>query len=436
MSIGFITPEEKKKEIPFETPRGRSDLTCLGIDAVYPAHDEMINGNELVIGSTGAGKTMSVCLPRILHTWDSSLVIPIVKRKVFELCAPVLKERGYEIWDLNLAHPEKTSMGYDPCFSIKTEDDMMSLANQIIGASSKTMLGEADPYWAQSSAGMIAALIMLAKYRGKLSFLKIRDLYRGLDVRYTNGHCRTSLSEDFARMNIDDPDLQAPKLWDAIEGNASKTAACILSMVHNAMGRLCGDYGDSLFRRKKMVNLKGLGSRKIALFITTNLVSEPCQKINSILYSDLFKQLFDAAEEQGGTLPVPVHIIADDFTCSSRIEGFADYISVFRAAGISVTLLLQSLSQLESLYGPFEASTIRNNCDSWVFLGSMDMDTCREMGERANLPANEVLSMPVGEVIVSRRGVGTVKTQRYPIMQDEIYQQMISLHDKAAGREA
>ena len=82
----------------------------------------------------------------------------------------------------------------------------------------------------------------------------------------------------------------------------------------------------------------------------------------------MFRTLFEAAEENADNcLKVPVHIICDDFACGSTINDFEEYISIFRAAGISVTLLLQSESQLSGMYGPIAATTIVNNCDTYVY---------------------------------------------------------------------
>lgn len=91
--------------------------------------------------------------------------------------------------------------------------------------------------------------------------------------------------------------------------------------------------------------------------------------------------------------------ICDDFACGCPIPDFADYISVVRAAGISFSLLIQSQSQLETLYGPYKAQTIRNNCDRMVYLGGLDFPTCQDIAVRANVPLEKVLNMPLGRKI-------------------------------------
>ena len=433
MQIGFITTQKEHNDVTPPVPvfEQGMDYTCLGKGVIYPAKSPDVNANEIILGATGSGKSMSVCEPRILHTFNSSLVIPIVKRKTYDLYAPLLEERGYEVWDLNLAHPEKSNIGYDPCRGFKTEDDMLSLAGTIACTRSGSLLGDSDPYWTQAETAVIASLIGLSDFKkqGKGRFVDFIRYYKKFRVDLRGSHCETNYDKDINGLKALDPSSQIPKLWETLSGNNSKTSACIMSMVNNSLGRFTGSYGEALFGKGKTINIKALGKRKVALFVTTNTVSEPCQMINNILYMDIFKELFEEAESQGGSLSVPVHIIADDFACSSKINGFANYISVFRAAGISVSILLQSLTQLDSLYGEYEASTIRNNCDSWVYMGSMDIHTCEEMARRTDKTVKEIMDMKVGQIIVLRRGYGSVFTERYPILEDELYIQHILKED-------
>ena len=422
--IGFVReePEQKKK---FITPKGK-DLTILAEDAIFSSGEGGANDNVAVIGSTGSGKSCSVCESRLLHAHDTSLVIPIVKRRLFDRYAPLLESRGYEIWDLNMAHPERSTIGYDPCKGIKNGEDMIDLATAMVGVT-KTMDNASDPYWGEGVANLIAAIFGLCEYNGDLSMSGAIKTFNRLEISYPSGHARTTLDDDFEDLEYADPDNQAPKLWRTLVGCAGRTASCLASLLQNAFGRLCCDYGKALFCKPadKMIVPKALGNKKIALFITTS-TTPLCQKVTNLMYADIVKQLFEEAEAQGGALTVPVHLMFDDFSCGSIVAGFAEYVSVFRAARISCTILLQSLAQLSSMYGQHAATTILDNMDNLVFMGSLNFDTCSEFSRRSGMTTEEVLNMPVGDVIVSRRGWGTRKTRRYPTLEDDIYKEYIA----------
>ena len=439
-TIGFLS-EDKDISDHISTPvlKKGADMTILAKDMFYPARDTNINGNELIIGATGSGKTMSICEPRLLYTYNSSLIIPITKRRLFYLYAPLFKERGYDVWDLNLAHPEVSDIGYDPCKYMKTEDDILSFSATVTGISSRTLLGESDPYWSDATISTIASIIGLTKYQNlkrnkPLRFIDAIKKFKDLEIYLDGNRCQTGYDNEFREISHTDPSSGIPRLWQTLQGNSPKTASCIYSLTNNALNRFCGESGKALFDKKNILDIEALGDKKTAIFITTDQASEFCRKITNILYADIFKTLLSKGEREGGRLSIPVHILADDFACSSKINGFADYISIFRAAGISVTLLLQSLSQLDSLYGAYEGSTIRNNCDTWVFLGSMDLQTCKEMGERINEPLNKVMSMPIGSIIVSRRGMGSVMTERYNTLEDKNYKELIRKYSEKQNK--
>ena len=114
---------------------------------------------------------------------------------------------------------------------------------------------------------------------------------------------------------------------------------------------------------------------------------------------------------------------------------FDQYISIFREKGISVTLLIQSESQLSSTYGSDAATTIINNCDSYVFLGSNDLRTAQNISLRANLPLEDVLYMPVGPEILFRRGQKPIMTKCYSIMENELYQKVTREYERRIERE-
>ncbi len=409
------------------------DETCLGKGKIYLADGSEygINGNELVIGSTYSGKTTSITEPRILHTFDRSLVIPVSKRRIVDLYAPILRDRGYEVLDINFVVPEETRCGYDPLRYIVNDKEMMNLARELYGENvSRTMTGEADGYWGEATISVIGAIIggyiRKALELGKNpSFYEMLLFYQCLEPNFSGSHCRTNLDKLFREIEEKFPNDLAPRLWRTFSGNSSRTAACIYSMVNNVFDKLSEESLKCVFRHEEQIDVERLGEEKVALFITTSIANEAGKKLTDLLYTDIFKRLLLLAERNGGSLKQKVHVICDDFACGNRIPNFEKYISVFCSAGISVTLLLQSLSQLMSMYGESAGTTIQNNCDTQVFLGSTDITTCKEISVRANVSLQKILSMPVGKTVIARRGEECCITDRYPLYEDELYQKYV-----------
>ena len=113
--------------------------------------------------------------------------------------------------------------------------------------------------------------------------------------------------------------------------------------------------------------------------------------------------------------------ICDDFATGGRIPDFQHHISIFREKGVCVMMLIQSLSQLTSMYGENGAQTICDNTDCMVYLGGNDLYTAEQIARRINKPVHEVLTLPVGSEYLFVRGQKPLELQRYQIYEDPIY---------------
>lgn len=402
------------------------DITCLAEGITYPADSSLtgLNLNEVIVGGTGSGKSISNAYSRLLHTYKSSIVVPIAKRALMETFKGMFKERGYEVIVLDFAHPEKSNAGYDPLQYVKSDQDAVRLARDLVSVTSQAP----DPYWDNSAASVLAAEILLVKLMEEHpTFADVIKLHRSMEVRTVKDLFASSLDDRFYIAEEVFPGNQATQLWGTIRSLNMKTASCILSVVNNAVDKIFSEKVLDMVNNERRVYFRRIGRRKTALFVLNSSMDKGLLSLVNVMYSDLFRELFEEAEEKPeGRLDVPVHIICDDFACTGRISNFEDYISIFRAAGISVTLLLQSESQLASMYGDGAATTIINNCDTYVYLGGMDIHTCENIAKRMNKPLDKVLSLPLETAVVFRRGMSHAVARRYQTFEDPIYKELLA----------
>lgn len=136
-----------------------------------------------------------------------------------------------------------------------------------------------------------------------------------------------------------------------------------------------------IFTSKDRFDIRSLGREKTVLFINVSDTDRTFDQLVNIFYTQALQLLCTEADSSpGGKLNVPVRIIMDDFAASARIPDFDKIISVIRSRDISVSLILQSMTQLESMYSHAQALTITNNCDHLLYLGSQDLETANFIG--------------------------------------------------------
>ena len=406
--------------------KDRFDKMILGEGHVYSTNPEFtgLNNNVVVIGASGSGKTMSVTEARLLETFNSSLICTATKRRIVEKYKPILKKRGYNVWDLNFVSPRQ-SVGYDPLKYIGGYSDISNLARSLVMSDSRKAISRsADPFWDQAAISLLSAEIGYTFLTAEsASFNDVLKLHRSLSFEERGYSIKTNLDDQFEKIVESNPSGFIASCWKTFSTLPQRTAACVYSTLSTSLDAIFTPEVCKIFDHQDQVDLSKLANEKTVLFITSSPVNPHLNSLNNIFYGQAFRALFEIAEnETDGAVRVPVSIIADDFATGCPIPNFDEYISIFREKGVSMILLLQSESQLAALYGPERATTILNNCDTYLFLGSNDLTTANHISLRADRPLSEILTLPLGQEILFRRGQKPVFTKRYDIVKDERYQ--------------
>lgn len=396
-----------------------------------------LNNNVLIAGGSGSGKTMSFSEPRLLQTKYTSLIATVTKRRIVNKYMPMFKERRYEILDLNFVSPLKSNCGYDPLKYVSSCSDITFLARAIVKADPQKDSSHADPYWDEAAISLLSAEIAyILMTKTNPSFADVLELHDSIYFVESGGGINTSLDRMFESLERKEPNCFAVSCWRSFATLPIKTASCVFGTLNTMMDTIFSTEIRKLMRLEKTIDFEKIASKKTILFVTTSAVNPALHSFVNIFYAQAFKQLFEYAElQEDGMLPIPVHVLCDDFATGGRILNFPEYISIFREKQISVTLLLQSESQLEQMYGSNNATTIINNCDTYVYLGGMDLKTAQNVSLRLNWPLEDVLYLPIGREVIFRRGQRPIVTQRYDIQKDKLYQAVTKEYEKNIMKE-
>lgn len=405
-----------------------------GQNAVYSTdcNETGLNNNVIVCASSGGGKTMSIMEPRLMETFQSSLIVTCTKRRIVDKYRTVFAERGYTVQDLNFVRPTESNAAYDPLAYVSSYSDITFLAESIVKANPRKDKTTADPYWDDASVSLLSALIAyVLMTTEKPTFADVLKLNDSLTIKEDGSQIETSLDAKFARIALKDPHCFAVTCWNSFKVLPIKTASCVYGTLNTTIDTIFSPELRKMISSKERVNFEKLANHKTVLFITTSAVNPALNCFINMFYAQMFKQLFEYAESlPGGKLPIPVSVLADDFATGSRILNFPEYISVFREKQISVMLLLQSEAQLERMYGYEDAVTIIDNCDTYVYMGGMNLKTCQNISIRLNKPLEDVLYMPLQQEVIFRRGQRPLLTRRYDILHDKLYQKITQDYEK------
>ena len=263
------------------------------------------------------------------------------------------------------------------------------------------------------------------------TFVDVLEVNDSLTLDDGSGTIQTSLDDNFDYIAAENPSCFAISCWRTFKQLPVKTAACVFSTLNSTIDTVFSPEIRKMIESEKKVNFEQMGNKRTILFVTTSAVNSALHSFVNMFYAQAFKQLFEYAENcPDGVLPVPVHVLCDDFATGGEILNFPEFISIFREKGISVTLLLQSESQLNQMYGTDNSVTIINNCDTYIYLGGMDLRTAQNVSVRLNSPLDEVLYMPIGQEILFRRGQRPIITKRYEIQKNTLYRKITDDYKK------
>lgn len=394
------------------------------------------NLNVLVVGGSGSGKTFNYVTPNICQL-NTSFFVTDPKGTLLNDAGFLFTDNGYTLKSFNTIAFDK-SMHYNPLKYVKTDTDILSFVNCFIMNTNGD--GKAsDPFWENAERMLYTALIALLRdwfpekdynlpslltllsmaearendenYKSPLDllFLQIEEGKRyapngsgrakgqqpsGLSRAFSSGNegawswqpskfkrnydgaepgkCGgLSPSEDFALLN-----------YKQFKVAAGKTLKSIIISCNVRLAPIATEGIKELLSYDEMdIDTLGDPGAKVAIF---GILSDT-DKTFSFLFAILMWQTIDqlcrkALTDYGGKLPTPVHFVFDEFANIGTIPQIEETIAVTRSRNIGITIILQSMSQLESKYDK-KAQTIVDCCDTTLFLGGKSNSTNKEIAE-------------------------------------------------------
>ena len=339
------------------------------------------NKNILVIGGSGSGKTRFFCKPSLLQA-HSSYVCTDPKGTLLPEVGSFLERKKYRIKCLNLINFKK-SMRYNPLAYIRSEKDILKLVNALILNTKGEGEKSSEDFWVKAERLYYSALIGYIWYEApeeERNFITLLDLINASEAREDDETYQSPVDILFQQLEEKEPDHFAVKQYRKFKMAAGKTLKSILISCGARLAPFDIKELRDLMETDEL-ELDTLGDSKTALFVIISDTDSTFNFAAALMYSQLFNLLCDKADDfYGGRLPVHVRLILDEFANIGQIPNFDKLIATIRSREISASIILQSQSQLKTIYKD-AADTIVGNCDSTLFLGGKEKSTLKEISE-------------------------------------------------------
>lgn len=384
----------KEKDI-----KEQSDVECVhptdevvnaaGIPLINDGKNIWVDNGEyhnLVIGSTGSGKTQTIVKPMVnlLAKKGESMIITDPKGEIYKYSASYLKEKGYKIVVLNFREPQRGNSWNPLTVPFKyyrdgNQDKAIELLNDIAlniiyDPSNKN---ESD-FWEKASAAYFSALAL-----GLFKDAKEEEVnLNSINVMSTVGE------ERYATGNY-------IKEYFGMKGEGSTeylSASAVINAPNDTKGGLLATFRQKiqLFTTVPVLSemlsysdfdMKSIGNGKTAVFMIIHDEKKTYHSLMTIFIKQCYETLIDVAQENGGKLPIRTNFILDEFANMPPLKDVDAMVSAARSRDIRFTFIIQNFAQLNDVYGDNVAEIIKGNCGNLVYLISTEMKALEEISK-------------------------------------------------------
>lgn len=356
-------------------------ILTMHVSMSYDSRKHRRNLLTVVIGGSGAGKTRFFVKVNLLQG-NTSFVVLDPKGENLRDTGNALKSMGYEIRVLDLINMEKSHC-YNPFVYIKDDNDVQKLVTNLFKATTPKGSQSNDPFWDTAASMLLLALIFYLRYEAppeEQNFPMVMELLRAGEVREDDDSYQSPLDELFERLEMRNPDHIAVKYYKDYRSGSAKTLKSIQITLAARLEKFNLTSLAALTATDEL-NLTSLGEKKVALFALIPDNDTSYNFLVSILYTQLFQQLFFLADHKyGGRLPVHVHFLMDEFANVSLPDDFDKILAVMRSREVSVSIILQNLAQLKTLFEK-QWESIMGNADEFLYLGGNEQGTHKYVSE-------------------------------------------------------
>ena len=380
--------KEMKSLLSLVVPNSKTSPVA-GVPLINNGKEIWVDNGEyhnLIIGSTGSGKTQIMVHPlvKILAKKGESMIVTDPKGEIYEENVELLRQKGYNIILLNFRDPQRGN-AWNPLslpYSLY-QGGNQDKANELLDDLAMNILYDEksqnqDPFWERTSADYFAGLALALFEDAKEAEINLNSINLMTTVGEEKYLGNTYIKEYFSDKNQASPayinvasTLMAP----------SDTKSSILSVFKQKIKLFSSRENLSEMLSHNDFDMKSIGRQKTAVFIVIQDEKKTYHSLVTIFIKQCYETLIDVAQENGGKLPFRTNFILDEFANMPPLKDVTTMVTAARSRNIRFNFIIQNFAQLYQVYGKENGETIKGNCGNIIYLISSELSALEEISK-------------------------------------------------------
>ncbi len=385
----WATDKEIKKELT-EIDPSKDTLDHGGIPLYNNGKHLWVDSGEyhnLVIGSTGSGKTQMIVQPMVsvLAKAGESMIITDPKGEIYKDNGELLKKNGYNIVVLNFRDPLKGN-SWNPFtlpyqyYKTGNQDKAIELLEDLaLNILRDPNSKNADPFWENQSADYFTGLSVALFEDAPEEEINLNSI----NLMIADGDSKCGMGSTYAKEYFymkDRTSTAFVKAQGTIDA-PNETRGSILSVFKQKVSMFASRENLSEMLSHSDFDMRKIGREKTAIFLVIQDEKTTYHPLVTIFLKQCYETLIDVAQEYGDKLPFKTNFILDEFANMPPLKDVTTMVTAARSRKIRFTFIIQNFAQLNEVYGKEQAETIKGNCGNIVYLISSEMAALEEISK-------------------------------------------------------
>lgn len=386
----WASEKEFKNQLKLVHPKNK-EITAAGVPLINNGKEIWVDDGEyhnLIIGSTGSGKTQIMVHPlvKLLAKNGESMIVTDPKGEIYEENANLLRERGYNIVLLNFREPSRGN-AWNPLHLPYTlyKEGNQDKANELLDDLALNILYDEssqnqDPFWEKTSADYFTGLSLALFEDARPEEINLNSINLITTVGEDKYLGKTYIKEYFSEKDPISPAyINVASTINAPED----TKGSILSVFKQKIKLFSSRENISEMLSHNDFDIKDIGRKKTAVFIVVQDEKKTYHSLVTIFIKQCYETLIDVAQESGGKLPFRTNFILDEFANMPPLKDVTTMVTAARSRNIRFSFIIQNFAQLYQVYGKENGETIKGNCGNIIYLISSELSALEEISKMA-----------------------------------------------------